>query len=166
MEDSDKGKKMKKLFMVVLMVLFVFTNVAYAKSKLNNIDRFEKNGKHYSVFVTEDMFPYKRAIIYSAEKSKNIMFAFSREGLTLKWSNEENIKGYFMFDNKMYPIKITIKKRKLKNGNYSERATMLIPKAKALPLADKEHFVIRIGCCDMGSVPQNFKDALKEILSE
>ena len=155
---------MKKLIMVVLMVLFVFTSVASARSKLNQIDRFEKNGKHYSVFATEDMFPYKRAIIFSAEKSKNVMLAFSREGKALKWSKDKDIKSYLMFGNKMYLVRITIKVVELKNGNYSENAKMLIPKAKALPLADKENLVIRIGCCDMGSVPQNFKDALREIL--
>jgi len=158
---------MKKLITVLSMLFvltFVFTSVANAKSKLNQIDRFEKNGKHFSVFVTEDMFPYKRAIIFSAEKSKNVMLAFSREGKALKWSKDKDIKGYLMFGNKMYPVRITIKVVELKNGNYSENAKMLIPKVKALPLADKENFVIRIGCCDMGGVPQNFKDALREIL--
>ena len=159
---------MKKLIMVVFMLLvstFVLSNVAYAKSnKLNQIDRFEKNGKHYSVFATEDMFPYKRAMIFSVGESKNIILAFSREGKALKWSKDKDIKGYLMFDKKNYIIRITIKVIELKNGNYSENAKMLIPKAKALPLADKKDVVIRIGCCDMGGLPQNFKDALKEIL--
>ena len=158
-------EKMKKLLMVVLMMMFVSVNVANAKSnKLNQIDRFEKNGKHYSVFATEDMFPYKRAMIFSVGESKNIILAFSREGKALKWSKDKDIKGYLMFGKKNYAIRITIRVRELKNGNYSENAKMLIPKAKALPLADKEKLVIRIGCCDMGSVPQNFKDALREIL--